>query len=247
MSIKNIIRNIGFFLLIFSLGACQEETLTEYQNDPRLSFGAEQDTLVVASFFVIKTGIDLDTVFLQVETLGDTVGFDRPFSVEQIDTEAEYAAVPGIHYVGFDEPEIKAELFIPAGAVKAAVPVIVKRDKSLQTAIYELRLKIQGNEYFKPGLLNHTTCVVRISDKGDKPVMWDSFWKASFGEWCSVKMKFIIDYVGLTDFEDYPSDPSYGNYLKAKAQQQLSAYKANPMNPPLYDETKLPEEIWISF
>ena len=58
----NIIRNWLFLLLGVGLAACQEEQLTEYQNDPRLSFGAEQDSVVVQSFFVIKSGIDRDSV-----------------------------------------------------------------------------------------------------------------------------------------------------------------------------------------
>ena len=45
-------------------------------------------------------------------------------------------------------------------------------------------------------------------------------------------MKFIIDYVGLTDFEEVPADYSYSVYLNKKANQQLLDYNAaHPGNP----------------
>ena len=228
----NIIRNWLFLLLGVGLAACQEEQLTEYQNDPRLSFGAEQDSVVVQSFFVIKSGIDRDTVLLRVETLGFPVDYDRPFSVVQTNVGEENAAVAGKHYLDFDAPEISTKLVIPAGQVETDIPVIALRDKSLQQGIYSLRLEIRENEYFKPGLLDHTSCLVRLSDQADKPDLWDTFWVTYFGKWNSIKMKFIIYYVGLTDFEEVPADYSYSVYLNKKANQQLLDYNAaHPGNP----------------
>lgn len=232
MSSINIIRNGLLLLLGIGLVACQEEQLMEYQNDPRLSFGEEQDSVVVQSFFVIKSGIDRDTVLLRVETLGYPVDYDRPFLVVQANAGEKNAAVAGTHYLAFDAPEISSSLIIPAGKVEADIPLVALRHKSLQQEIYSLRLEIRENEYFKPGLLNHTFCLVRISDKADKPTLWDGFWVTYFGEWSSVKMKFIVDYVGLTDFEERPSTPAYLVYLNKKANQQLLDYNiAHPGNP----------------
>lgn len=233
MKSKNIIRIICVLVSFWAMSACQEETLTEYENDPRLSFGEKQDSVVVQSFFVLNSKIGRDTVFLQVETLGYPENYDRPFAVVQSNEGKTDAAVAGVHYLAFTEPEIQEQLMIPAGKVSAEIPVIVFRDRSLQEKIYQLQVDILENEYFKPGLVNHTTCMVRISDMADKPLLWESFWKEWFGEWSPVKMKFIIDYVGLTDFENKPSSVAEANYFKAKANEQLKIYNAAHPEAPL--------------
>lgn len=231
MKSKDIIRILCVPVCFWAMIACQEEKLTEYQNDPRLSFGEKQESVVVQSFFVLNSKIGRDTVFLQVETAGYPENYDRPFAIAQSNAGGMDAAVAGVHYLAFTDPEIQDKLFIPAGKVNALVPVIVFRDKSLQQEIFLLRVDILENEYFKPGLLNRTTCTVRISDKADKPLLWDSFWETWLGEWSSVKMKFIIDYVGLTDFSN-KSSAAEAIYYRTKANEQLKIYnEAHPEAP----------------
>lgn len=228
-------KNIFFFLCVLWCGvgmtACQEEQLTEYKDDPRVFFDDKQGNEMVKSFFTIKSEIDKDTAWLKVKTLGFPTEYDRSFAIVQSNTGVKGAAVAGVHYLSFAAPEMQEWLVIPAGKVEVEFPVVLFRDTSLQREVFGLKIAIAENEYFKIGLPQYSVCLLRISDKADKPVLWDSYWNTIFGTWSSVKMKFIIDYVGLSEFEER-LELSYTTYLKNKANRKLEEYnEAHPGEP----------------
>lgn len=95
------------------------------------------------SFYYTDASINRDTVYLTVNTIGDPEDRVRHIAMEQIseyDVEYKYdekgnlidsvltekpnKAVPGVHYVPMDDPEMLPLLVIQPNAVTAEIPVI---------------------------------------------------------------------------------------------------------------------------
>ena len=224
----------GFLLIVAAIG-CKENTALEYENDPALYFEnttyGQRDS-VAHSFFIQPDDQMRDTVFVEILTQGYPAGIDRPFALVQSNAGQPGAAVAGKHYVAFDDPEMVPHLMIPKGSVRKSFPLIVLRDPSLDLEEVRIELKIGENEYFRPGIDIWTNFVVKTTAMAVKPTSWDSVWRYTFGQtWGSVKMKFIIDNTGFSDFDGGRLNSDYSNYLASKVKQKLLEYNADPNNP----------------
>lgn len=227
-------------LTVMSIG-CKENTVLEYEDAPALYFkyskypseaGAQRDS-IAHTFFIRPANQMRDTVIIQILTMGFPSSEDRPFVLEQVNAGQPGAAVAGKHFVAFDNPEMIEHLKIPKGAMIKRLPLIVLRDPSLETEEVRLKLKIVENQYFKRGIDAWTNFVVKTTSKAVKPTSWDTRWRYYFGPtWGSVKMKFIIDNTGFTDFDGGGNlDSDYTTYLRSKVIQKLLEYNENPNNP----------------
>lgn len=203
------------------LGACEKKELLEYQNDPRIYFSGDS---VTYSFFLEKSTRMRDTISVTVNAMGIPSEFDRTFRIAQTNVEEENAAQPGVHYVEFDNEEILPHLKIKAGNASCSVPLIVLRDSSLSKQEYRLKLELLPNENFKLGIDTQLHMLFKLSDIAAKPGYWDSNWKKIFGEWGSVKMKFIIDNLGITEFDGKSMEVSEVDFYKTKINKCLQDY-----------------------
>lgn len=221
-----------YIFLLLNIVGCKENEVLEYENDPRLYFynsSYGQHDSISQTFFILPEEQMRDTVWIDVRTMGYPADDDRPFQLIQTNIGIAGAAVAGTHFIPLDGAEIKGNMTMKAGQVKANVPIIFLKDPSILTGSVRLELAIAETEYFSPGIDKWSAFVINSTAMAVKPTNWDSAWKVAFGTWGSVKMKFIIDYVGFTDFEaGRPSDSSYYNYLKGKARQKLFEYNADP-------------------
>lgn len=220
-------------ILLLGMASCEKQHTTVYENNPGLYFykrnlqGAPdfQNDSIAYSFFVQKSEVMRDTVWIDVRTMGLPEEVARPVKIIQLTDHPETDPVPGEHYVGFDDAEVAELIKVPAGAVQLKFPVIVMRTPSMKTTEYRLHLAIRENEYFGIGLPEQAEFLVKISDKATKPTLWDKRWIYIFGEWGPVKMKFIIDYVGITDFETITGmDTETESFYTAKAIEELEKY-----------------------
>lgn len=240
---KNNIIYTLILLLGIGMTGCKENEALEYMDEPSIYFlnnqMAKQQDSIEQSFFVLKDSQVRDTIFLDIRTMGYTADSPRPIKLIVTNDGKPGAAVAGVHYVAFDDPEIAAQMAIPRNAVKAMVPIILKRDPSLNDMEHGVRLElaIGENEYFRPGIDKWTKFVIKSTALPSKPVLWDTYWKYYFGTaWGPVKMKFIIDYVGFAEFGDRV-DSGYSSYLNSKARQKLLEYNNDPANnPPLKEK-----------
>ena len=136
--------------------------------------------------------------------------------------------------MAFDDPEMLEHLKIPKGSVRKSFPLIVLRDPSLELEEVRIELKIGENEYFRSGIDDWTNFVVKTTSMAVKPTNWDTYWKYYFGPtWGSVKMKFIIDNTGFSDFDGDRLKTDYTNYLSSKVKQKLLEYNTNHPADPL--------------
>ena len=224
---KIVIANILIFLLVVGTISCKENSALEYENDPALYFEnttyGQRDS-ISHTFFIQPDDQMRDTVFIEILTMGYPTDSDRPFILEQTN-----AGQPGSAIAGKLE-----HLKIPKGSVRKSFPLIVLRDPSLELEEVRIELKIGENEYFRSGIDDWTNFVVKTTSMAVKPTNWDTYWKYYFGPtWGSVKMKFIIDNTGFSDFDGDRLNTDYTNYLSSKVKQKLLEYNTNHPDDPL--------------
>lgn len=230
---KNILIAITtlFLLMLFS---CKENVALMYEDDPALYFVNEtygQRDSIDHSFFFLP-GDGPDTVYIRLHTMGDPAPVDRVFKLRQTNVGEPDAAKAGVHFVSFDDPAVAKYFVIPANGVSVRLPFILLRDKSLDLNKVRLEMTIEENENFRPGIDKWRNFLLKTTSQAVKPAIWDSRWHFYFGKsWGSVKMKFIIDHTGYTDWETTP-DSGFTSYLRTKVLHAFQQYNLeNPDNP----------------
>lgn len=217
-------------LLLLFFTACKENELLKYDDDAALYFAKDS---VSQSFFLISSDMLRDTLYIQVNTMGHLSDVNRPIPIAQTNTGESNAAVAGVHYLPFDDPEVRDLMVVPAGKAIGHIPVILLRDKSLDLKTVSLKMRIGENEYFRPGIDTQREFLVKTTAQATKPNVWDTRWRYYFGlSWGSAKMRFLIDVTGYTDWENASIDGAYIRYMSALVQQKLLEYnEAHPDAP----------------
>lgn len=226
---------IGMVVSLLTVMSCQENQMEPFKNDPAIYFTRNdgQSDSINYSFFVLPSSVLRDTVYVRVYALGELADYDRPVKIVQTNVGKPQAAKAGVHYIPFDSPEVQKLFCIPAHKAYVDLPIIVLRDQSLISDEKRLELSVEKNEHFRVGIQEWSRFLVTISDLTTKPKLWDSIWKYYLGDsWGVVKMHFLIQSTGYTEWETVPSDYSYLVWLSATAKQALLDYnKAHPDQP----------------
>lgn len=227
--------------------ACEQQDAQLFEGEARVCFfrgddGKGQQDSILQSFFVVPETQERDTVWVEIALMGFPLNEARPVKIVQTNADSANAALPGVHYVPFDAGEVKDLMVMGANQVKAKIPVIFLRDISLKTEKKRLEMTIEENAWFKRGIDADCNFMVQTTELAEKPdPYWDSSWKTYFGEWSSQKMCFIVNYLGLDDFEaEY--DAGYKKYLKQKAHSKLNEYNATHDEPLCNDPYKHHED-----
>lgn len=223
--------------LLASLGACTQEEVESYTGRARLHFFKgkyntgdaifEQRDSLTQSFYGQPAEQTIDTVYIELRTMGAVSEKPRPFRLEQTNAGAADAAVAGKHYIA--DERMATAMQIPAGAVAYRMPLYILRgDTELETKKFRLDLRIAENEHFGIGLEQFSRFRVTITSMAEQPAAWNSFWRAAFGTWGAKKMWFVMEYVGIKDFTPPAfSDYSYQDFLRGLARRKLAEYNAD--------------------
>jgi hypothetical protein len=231
--------NVLLLSLSFLITACTENEMLNYENAPAIYFAGNatnRSDSINHSFFVLNSNIVKDTVRVRVNTMGELSSQDRPVTLIQTNVGAEGAAVAGIHYVPFDDATLKPLLKVPAGKEFADIPVVLIRDNSLDTVKVRLELGLVGNEYFRPGVVEKQRFVLTTTDLVEKPGAWDIAYATLLGKsWGPVKMRFLIDVTGYTNWYTMPAayEMIMIQYFGALVRQKLLEYNADHPDEPL--------------
>lgn len=200
MSYKNLIamkkttNYILWLLPVCFLFSCEENLEPYHETTNRLNFVFENfltDSTTYQSFVYYPQSKVYDTVLIEISTMGYVTDYDRPVSLRQI-AGPEPQAKAGKHYIAFDDPSVTGLYHIPAGQSKVKLPVILKRDPSLQEETVILTFTFAENEYFKPGYVTNVNRRISISDQLTKPEYWDNA-EDYFAYYGKVKHRFMID------------------------------------------------------
>jgi len=194
---KNMRIYILWLLPFFGLSACEDDMEVYHSHENRLNFVYEphmEDSVIARTFvFDVETKV-LDTVWLEVKTLGFVVDYDRPFVLEQVEKDDREQAVAGKHYIAFDDSLVSVHYKVPAGKNEARFPIVLKRDPSLKQQEVTLRVRIGHNENFISGYDAYQEKIISVSDILTQPDYWNSYASYYFaGKYGKVKHQFMID------------------------------------------------------
>lgn len=227
---------ISLLIATFLISSCEENQMDNYKNEPAIYFehNSQQADSINFSFFSLDNAIKRDTINVRVALMGLPTDHDCPIKLVQTNIGKPDAAVAGVHYIAFDNDEVKRFFCIPAKAVYVDIPIIALRDISLSAQEKRLELAVSANENFKVGIDDWKNFTVVLSDLTTKPKLWDTYWKYYFGvSWGAVKMRFIIQSTGLNQWENRISDYSYLLWLSSTAKQALLDYNLAHPDAPL--------------
>ena len=212
------------------LAACNRQEVPVYGDVDALSLAGSDS--IMHSFFSLPEEQMRDTVYIVFGTMGYPSGEARPVKIVQTNAGEPDAAVPGVHYVPFDDPEVAGSFAVAPGKTTARVPIILLRDKSLLTSSVCLKMALRKNECFEPMVESNATFRITTSSMPAPPEKWNYLWKDVWGVWGPKKMWFIINYLGFSKFDEQISDSAYKKYLNLKARTKLTEYNyANPDEP----------------
>lgn len=159
------------------LGSCKDQM--DIYSDPvnRLNFTYESsgDTLLQYTFVYEAVEKVVDTLWIPVQTMGYVTDKDRKITLRQAASAYGTDAQAGVHFVPLDDQALTSKYYwMRAGENKARVPVVLKRDNSLQEQEYMLTLEIAANEDFEPGYPNRSYRTIEVADILTKPSRWSS-------------------------------------------------------------------------
>lgn len=197
-----------------------------------------QPNMAQGSFSFIYSGnIQQDTVWVEVECMGLLADYDRPITIEQVDTTA-VMAVAGKHYVAFDDPSLVKYYVMPAGKARTKLPIVVLRDASLKHESVVLKYHIKPNDFFTKGYDVFQTRSLSITDRLAQPAYWTKGYPMYggyyslynfIGYYGVVKHQFMIDITGKpwddAFIEEFiTGDTNYLNYILNKLVSELDKY-----------------------
>lgn len=241
---KNRIIIYGFCLLATAglFSSCEKEAVAEFDSPASLFFysgayslmGGAQGDSKSYSFFYTESTLTEDMLWIDVRLTGMPSDRDHVIPLVQQNVGKPGAAVAGTHYVAFDDPRMVEYLVIPEGSTGVTIPVIIKKTADMEDKEFTLEVGIGTNDYFVAGLKEKSVFTVTMTAMAVKPPGWGYYYEQVFGTWGQVKMKFIIDHVGFTDFETV-LDNNYDlrRYLSMKSRELLAQYEAE--HGPLYE------------
>ena len=243
---------IFVFAWMFFIG-CQKAEYMLFNDVARVQMDESEE--IWTDFFYTDRSIQRDTVHLTVNTSGYPLDKIREIALEQIpeyDVEYKYdnkgnlidsvvtekpnKAIPGVHYVSMDDPEMESLLVIQPNAVTAEVPIILLRDTSLRRNEYRLCLKLVATSDFLLGESEHLTSTIVFSDKLSRPSEWDDWISQyQFGEYSTRKHEFMVEVAGGIRIDDdwinsLMSDMSEFTFWRDKFKESLLEYNNDPDN-----------------
>ncbi|MDR1415070.1 MAG: DUF4843 domain-containing protein [Odoribacteraceae bacterium] len=249
---KQQIYHAATALLLLLATACTQEKPMPFLGDARVQL---KDTTILRHTFIYSAAeVSRDTLYIQVNTIGEMADHDRQVNIIQvpeyditlvtdpvtnrvdtITTERPNKAVPGTHYIPLDDPALRPHAVIKARTVTAMIPIILLRDASLKTDDYRLRLQLAPSEDFNTGERRMIARTILFSDRLVQPSFWDINVNYTFGAYSTRKHQFMIDVSGeKIDNEWYDANvrnvvgasQQYKNFFKAA----LARFNADPDN-----------------
>lgn len=196
-------------LLLLFFNGCEENSAPYQDTANRLNFVYEsytKDSTTRYTFVYDPASKIVDTIWVEISTMGYITDYDRPIALVQIPTETN-SAEPGVHYLEFDNQEISKYYLIPSGKNYAKVPIVVLRDPSLKNTEVQLKLGFAPNAHFQQGYKRVGEKLITISDILTQPKYWDTYAEYYItGPYGKVKHQFMMDvtaHLGIKINDDF--------------------------------------------
>ncbi len=208
-----------YILLILISGlwaSCKQDYPEVYSGEPYLALTQDEDAGNIYvqehynNFFYYQDDSQTrDTVYIALSSMAAIADEDLIVKLEAFDSdtvsyperidEDTENAVPGVHYIPFEDDEIYSNLVFRSGRMQDTIPLILLRDASLKETTYRLTFRIIDSENALAADTKENRAVVYIADKVSKPSNWDAW---EFGTYGEVKLAFMIRHSDLVWDED---------------------------------------------
>ena len=133
------------FCATFMLACEQDVEVFHASGEDRLNFyyeeNAEADSLIDYTFIYLPSEQMLDTIWFDVETSGYVTDYPRTISFEQMAVDSN-AAIPDVHYVAFDNPELQNVYVVPEQELPDGEFPTVSYPNPEAAEAFELALKL---------------------------------------------------------------------------------------------------------
>lgn len=276
-------RTIYVIILSLLIFGCTQAEIPTYSGGDYVQF--DTTSIVRPSFSFAYSGSEAikDTVYVDLIIGGPTRDYDRVVKVRQIkEYQIEYIledgvkvdstlvlvkdqAVPGKHYVAFNDPEAMSLMFINKNQHKGKLGIVLKRDATLKATDYSLLIEILQSDDFLPGDFKSVKKKILIIDKLIMPDNWNHKSGPNikpqnspmWGVYGPVKHQFMIDHSPNSErwdaafLEELNKDDGlmmWYQFLFIRALEKVNAERAameNPL-PPLAEDPNNQRTI-ISF
>lgn len=195
-----------------------------------------EDKITNFSFMYSGEGVETDTLWFEVESMGYLSNEGRPIALQQIPVEGEDNAEAGVHYVPFDDASMAGFYIMPANTSLVKIPVVLlRKDPELETKTVTLKFGFKENAYFQPGYDSLAVRTIYITDRLSQPGNWGSL--GYFGDYGEQKHLLMIEWTGEAWDEEYieelvSGDYAYLTYLAPWFKQKLEEENAKRLADP---------------
>lgn len=202
------IKLILFCLVGINIASCKKDGLQFFDEsnylyidlvkDAALPFPQRSFTFTFDSPDVMEKSFQIPVKFA-----GRTATADRTFKISLVDSLT--TAVNGTDFeISPDNQKIEA------GQKAGYITVKLKRTEKMKTATFNLVLKIEDNENFKPG---HLPLVkVMVSDRLIKPEWWLASHNRFLGNYSDLKCRLWLEFMKVSDGSDPWGIPYYQSF-----------------------------------
>ena len=200
----NLMKTFKLYYILYAfialvLSSCAKD-LEPYVNQPQVYFFERATDLAGTritnksfSFMSLPSAVVQDTMKIKVKTMGYPADYDRVVRGRVVAEGT--TAVEGKHFDFIDG-------VVKAGQVEGLLYVLLYRTADIKEQSLQLNLRIAETKDFKPGVVEDNFFSISWSDNLVKPANWDGFISLSafFGSYSTVKYRFIIDVLGISEF-----------------------------------------------
>ncbi|MEC3878237.1 DUF4843 domain-containing protein [Parapedobacter sp. 10938] len=225
-----------FFLAIpMLISGCSEDDRLLFDQTTSVYFN-NSDSLEY-TFAFEPEAVSSDTIYLDFRITGMAVDVDREIGIE---TDSLTTAKAGYHF------DIVNPV-IPAGTYEASVPVVLYRRPGLVDSVVTAYLRIVDSPDLLAGYddaawswpvlrakYSRRRFKFTVTDQLNKPAIWDSFWMSFFGDYSRVKLRFLAQATGYTNWNAGVYLPQDRNFMIQAARYAL--YEYEQANGPMLDE-----------
>ncbi|WP_294081330.1 DUF4843 domain-containing protein [Proteiniphilum sp. UBA5384] len=217
------------FLSILLL-SCQNESFY-YQDEARARLEGPYEWALGTdsldySFAFYPSSVTETAMNMTLFIMGKTTPNDRLVKLEVVLSET--TALP-------EQYLCPTEIKVPANTYSVPFNVVLKRTSNLSSQNVRLRIRIADSGDFKTGVVEHNGFTIKWNDMLSRPRNWDELTEF-FGTFSLTKFRFIIDTLGIGEFDTNTMTWGQLNNYRIVMKNALTTYnEAHPGNP-LKDE-----------
>lgn len=212
------------------LSSCENEGFY-YQDTARIRLeGAYEWALgtdsLEFSFVTAPSSVLEKDIEVTVYIMGEASKENRVANIQIISTKTTATS---------DLYECPSQVIIPANSYSAKFNVTLKRDDVLQEKTVRLYLQVGPSSDFQSGVAEYDHLLVKWNDVISEPKNWSEL-KSYFGTFSVVKFRFMLNTLGVSEFDTTTLTWAQLQNYKIVLLSALKEYNENHPEAPLTDE-----------